>query len=77
MQEGKNKKDVVMLAALYFDLQKNVNFNVFQKIFARLKPSAIAKCGFEEYFNDDLDQAKVILILDSYLTERQKGNIKI
>lgn len=46
MQEGKNKKDVVMLVARYFDLQKNVNFNVFQKIFARLKPSAIAKCDF-------------------------------
>jgi|LakMenE18May11ns_1017448.scaffolds.fasta_scaffold9340684_1 hypothetical protein len=77
MQEGKNKKEVTMLVSSYFDLEKNVNFNVFQKIFARLKPSSISKCCFEEYFNDDLFQAKVIRILDSYLNERQKGNIKI
>ena len=37
----------------------------------------IAKCHFEEYFGDEIYHGKIMCILDAYLNERQKENIKL
>ena len=73
LQQGNNKKEVLLLIARFFDVQRNQNFNAFQKIFAKQKPIGLGKCHFEQYLGDGVYHRKVLLILDTYLEERKKG----
>jgi len=66
LEKGVFVKDILQLFADFLDLQKNLGFEVFKKVFAKTLPDKLARCKLADYLEEVGTRKNIVVILDVY-----------
>ncbi len=61
----------------FFDVQTNMNFDLFKKVFAKIPPAVLAKCNLGAPLESPATQKFVVLILKAYFEGRESRQMQI
>jgi hypothetical protein len=61
----------------FFDVQTNMNFDLFKKVFAKIPPAVLAKCNLGTPLESPATQKFVVLILKAYFEGRESRQMQI
>ena len=61
------------MLANFFDLLKNQNFELFQRMFSKTQPTMLQKCNLMEYWENESMQKNILTILNVYFQGRQRS----
>jgi hypothetical protein len=60
----------------FFDVQTNMNFDLFKKVFAKIPPAVLAKCNLGTPFESPATQKSVVSILKAYFEGRESQKMQ-
>jgi hypothetical protein len=61
----------------FFDIQTNMNFDLFKKVFAKVPPAVLAKCNLGPPLDSPATQKLVVSILKAYFEGRESRQTQI
>jgi len=61
------------MLANFFDLLKNQNFVLFQRVFAKIQPIMLQNCNLMQYWDNETMRRNLLSILNVYFQGRQRS----
>ena len=73
LQSNVFPKQILNMLANFFDLLKNQNFELFQRVFAKTQPTMLKNCNLMQYWENESMQKNILTILNVYFQGRQRS----
>lgn len=64
------QREIFKLLADFFDVEKNRNFETFEKVFAKVQPGTLQTCNPSALLHNEVTQKQVLKIMNVYFEVR-------